>query len=247
MSKDIVKIGNQTLPSSAEVFAKNWQMYQKILKHNYMRHKEMYDILHQFILNYPAKSFSFLDLGCGDLSTITPCLVDSNIYSYIGVDLSPQALEIAQKNITYIPGEKRLITGNIKDVVQELMSTKNLKFDIVFSSYTIHHLSTLDKQNLINDIWQILNPNSCFIFIDTFREEGESRDRYLAKYWQNINKNWFSLTKDEIALAITHMKNCDFPETENTILNQAKNAGFSKCEFIYRDQEHPGYLLVCYK
>lgn len=134
MSKDIVKIGNQTLPSSAEVFAKNWQMYQKILKHNYIRHKEMYDILHQFILNYPAKSFSFLDLGCGDLSTITPCLVDSNIYSYIGVDLSPQALEIAQKNITYIPGEKRLITGNIKDVVQELMSTKNLKFDIVFSS-----------------------------------------------------------------------------------------------------------------
>lgn len=55
------------------------------------------------------------------------------------------------------------------------------------------------------------------------------------------------MTKDEIALAITHMKNCDFPETENTILNQAKNAGFSKCEFIYRDQEHPGYLLVCYK
>ncbi|MEB3343078.1 class I SAM-dependent methyltransferase [Okeania sp.] len=171
MSKDIAKIQHQTLPSSVEVFAKNWQIYQKILKHNHMRHKEMYDVLDQFILNYPVKPFSFLDLGCGDLSTITPCLIYSNVNSYIGVDLSPQALEIAQKNIADIPGEKRLITGNIKDIVKELVSTKNSKFDIVFSSYTIHHLSTLDKQNLINDIWQILNPNSCFIFIDVLERK----------------------------------------------------------------------------
>ncbi|MEB3343079.1 hypothetical protein [Okeania sp.] len=48
-------------------------------------------------------------------------------------------------------------------------------------------------------------------------------------------------------MVITHMNNYDFPETESTIINQAKSAGFSKFEFIYRDQKHPGYLLVCYK
>ncbi|MGD1714014.1 hypothetical protein ACP6PK_11590 [Dapis sp. BLCC M172] len=64
---------------------------------------------------------------------------------------------------------------------------------------------------------------------------------------QNITTNWFSLTKDEIDMLITHIENYDFPETENTIINQAKNAGFSKCELIYRDQKHPRYLLVCYK
>ena len=64
---------------------------------------------------------------------------------------------------------------------------------------------------------------------------------------QNIRKNWFTLTKDEIDITVTHIKNCNFPETENTIINQVKKPGFSKYEFIYQDQEHDGYLLVCYK
>ncbi|MDT9340861.1 hypothetical protein VV11_016065 [Trichodesmium erythraeum 21-75] len=76
------------LSSNAEMFAKNWHIFQKIIKNNHMRHKEMYNVLHQFILNYLDKLFSFLDLGCGDLSTIIPCLIDSDIYSYTGVDLS---------------------------------------------------------------------------------------------------------------------------------------------------------------
>jgi len=235
------------LPSSAEIFAKNWQMYQKIIENNHMRHQEMYDALHQFILNYSTESFSFLDLGCGDASTLTHCLIDSKIKSYTGVDLSPQALAIAQKNLACLPGEKTLITGNIKDIVKELITTKNLKFDVVFSSYAIHHLNTSEKQGLINDIWQILNPNSCFIFIDVFREEGETRESFLAKYWQNINENWLSLTKAEIEMAIQHMATCDFPETEKTIYQQAQNAGFSKFECVYRDQQHPGNLLVFYK
>ncbi len=79
----------------------------------------------------------------------------------------------------------------------------------------------------------MLNPNCCFMLIDVFREEEETHDCYLAKYKQNIRKNWFSLTKDEIDMAITYIENCDFPETENTIINQVKKPGFSKYEFIY--------------
>lgn len=48
-------------------------------------------------------------------------------------------------------------------------------------------------------------------------------------------------------MAITYIENGDFPETENTIINQVKKPGFSKYEFIYWDQERPRYLLVCYK
>ena len=107
MSKNIAKIRNQTLHSSAEIFGKNWHFFQKIIKHNHMKHKEIYDVLHQFIFNYPAKLFSFLDLVFGELSTIITCLIDGNIYSYTGVDLSPQASQaskVAQKNIAYFPG-----------------------------------------------------------------------------------------------------------------------------------------------
>jgi hypothetical protein len=34
-------------------------------------------------------------------------------------------------------------------------------------------------------------------------------------------------------MAITYIENGDFPETENTIINQVKKPGFSKYEFIY--------------
>lgn len=69
------------------MFVKNWYIFQKIIKNNYMRYKEMYNVLYQFIFNYLDKLFFFLDLGCGDLLIIIFCFIDSDIYSYIGVDL----------------------------------------------------------------------------------------------------------------------------------------------------------------
>lgn len=87
MFKNIVKIRNQILYFSVEIFVKNWYFFQKIIKYNYMKYKEIYDVLYQFIFNYLVKFFYFLDFVFGELLIIIICFIDGNIYSYIGVDL----------------------------------------------------------------------------------------------------------------------------------------------------------------
>ncbi|WP_414574743.1 class I SAM-dependent methyltransferase [Anabaena sp. CCY 9402-a] len=85
-----------------EFFSKQWKIYQKVLNNNYMGHREIYSILHELLVSYFQKPFKILDLGCGDASFISLALLNTNIASYHGIDLSIPALEIAKENLAKI-------------------------------------------------------------------------------------------------------------------------------------------------
>ena len=53
-----------------------------------MGHREIYGVLHELLVSYFQKPFKMLDLGCGDASFTAQVLLDTNIVSYQGVDLS---------------------------------------------------------------------------------------------------------------------------------------------------------------
>ena len=91
---------------SNEFFDNQWSIYQKILNNNYMSHRECYDRLHRFLIDHFRKPYSLLDLGCGDASFTARSLSHTLIASYIGIDLSEAALEIAQNNMSDLPCQK---------------------------------------------------------------------------------------------------------------------------------------------
>ena len=81
---------NSSDPSN-EFFNEQWELYQKVLSNNYMGHREIYNVLHEFLVNYYNKPFKMLDLGCGDASFSSQALLDTKINSYCGIDLSEPA------------------------------------------------------------------------------------------------------------------------------------------------------------
>ncbi|MBW4636573.1 MAG: class I SAM-dependent methyltransferase [Iphinoe sp. HA4291-MV1] len=76
-----------------EFFNTQWKLYQKILSNNYMKHREIYGVLHKFLVSYFQKPFSLLDLGCGDASFAVQALLNTTITFYTGIDLSKSDLE----------------------------------------------------------------------------------------------------------------------------------------------------------
>ena len=80
---------------SMRLFAKNWQTYSKVVALNYMFHREVYSELRKLLLAQTPRSYSFLDLACGDASATVEALVGTSIASYRGIDLSQPALSIA--------------------------------------------------------------------------------------------------------------------------------------------------------
>jgi SAM-dependent methyltransferase len=77
-------------------FFNEWSIYRKVLKNNYMFYEEIYGAVQKLLAErLQGRSFSLLDLGCGDASYIARALAETTIRQYTGFDLSDTAIAIA--------------------------------------------------------------------------------------------------------------------------------------------------------
>ncbi|RUS97073.1 hypothetical protein DSM107010_70170 [Chroococcidiopsis cubana SAG 39.79] len=58
------------------------------MQNNYIKHREFYNVLHEFLVHRVQKLFRLLDLGCGDASIIVSALLGTSIQAYYGIDIS---------------------------------------------------------------------------------------------------------------------------------------------------------------
>jgi len=54
--------------SAQAVFHQEWRIYRTLIDHNYLYHHEVYDRLHQILVEEAPQSFRFVDVACGDAS-----------------------------------------------------------------------------------------------------------------------------------------------------------------------------------
>ncbi len=230
-----------------QFFNDQWQLYQKVLKNNYMGHKEIYEVLHNFLVNHFQKPFSLLDLGCGDASFTTQALLNTSISSYKGIDLSEAALEIARCNLELIPCEKTFIKGDISTDVNQLVNKQDYSFDAVMISFALHHLSLEEKDSVISQISHLLKSNGMLIIIDVIRLEEEERETYIKRYLNHVRKDWSLISSQEYSMIENHISTCDFPETQNTLSEIARKHNFNRVECLYQDSLDTTQLLCFYK
>jgi len=118
-------------------FNENWQRYQSTVKNNTLYHCEMFSALKQFLsANIGARTFSFVDVGCGDSSTVAPILADQAITKYIGIDAAEDVLKRAPHSLAHLKCEKEFIADNMTTAIPRLSSS----VDIIFTSYAVHHI-----------------------------------------------------------------------------------------------------------
>ncbi|GET40556.1 class I SAM-dependent methyltransferase [Microseira wollei] len=248
MSEQTLLNGNEDLSAQTyEFFNNQWKLYQKVMTNNYMGHRELYSILHEFLASYFQKPFSLLDLGCGDASFIAQALLHTTIVSYKGIDLSETALKIALDNMEFGAYEKSFIQGNLFEVVPELVQQKEDSFDTILASFTLHHLSLAQKDLIVGEIYRLLQGGGVFILIDIVRREAENREDYLRRYQEGIRQHWSLLTPQEIVMSEEHMCSSDFPETQATFYELARKHNFSRWDCLYRDPLDTTQLLCFYQ
>ena len=226
-----------------ELFNDRWQLYQKILSNNYMEHREIYDILHKFLNKYFQKTFSLLELGCGDASFTFKALANTKIAAYQGIDLSESALLIAQANMAYTPYTKTFLQGDISAMLSDFVKNQSNSFDAILTSFAFHHLSLEEKDVAIGKILHLLNPGGIFIIIDVVRMEQESQKEYIQRYLKNVRQSWKNLTSQEVEMVASHICGEDLPETQTTLYSLANNHGFDSCECLYGDSQDLSKIL----
>ena len=231
---------------SNDLFNNQWKLYQKVLSNNYIKHREFYGILHEFLVSYFQNPFSLLDLGCGDACYTAQALFNTNIACYKGIDLSKPALAIARDNMEILGGDKLFIQGDFFELVFELVKKRKDSFDVILCSFALHHLTLEQKDYIIGQFLHLLKANGVFILIDTVRREGEQREAFIKRYLDGVYKDWSLLTPPEVLAVEAHISSSDFPETQEALHLIAQKHGFIRSESLYSDPLDTAKLLCFY-
>lgn len=101
------------------------------------------------------KETKILDLCCGAGQT-TQFLVNYSD-NVTGLDLSPLAISKAKKNVPS--------ASFVEGFAENLPFQDNL-FDLVHTSVALHEMTTLELEQIFEEVYRVLKPNGIFTFID---------------------------------------------------------------------------------
>lgn len=225
--------------SSAQIFSENWSTYQKLILHNYMHHAEFASKTVDVFKGLPKKDIHLLDIGCGDVIALLPVLQKFPIASYTGYDLSPFALNMAAAHLNEQSFSSVLRKGNMITLIQE----EEKQFDLIHSSFAIHHLQDDEKIKLLQACFDRLLSGGRMIYTDVLRQQRTSRDQYIEEYFSYIKNDWPLLAAHEKKLVCDHVRQYDFPGDFEETIAWIKSTGFIVSENYQPDHRHAMLVL----
>ena len=220
---------------AAPLFANNWNVYQKIIFKNYMLHQEFGVATRQVIENMGTlEPLTVLDMGCGDAHQIAKVLEGMQVAKYVGYDLAAPALKVASENMSKYAEQVHLKQGKMEVLIKE----ETQVFNLVYTSYALHHLDDDSKISFLKNCHDRLKPNGRFIHIDVARKTGQSREAYIANYLNHIKQEWTLLNSEEISLIEEHIHQCDFPAAMDSLIEWMETSGFVIENHLEGDGRH---------
>jgi ubiquinone/menaquinone biosynthesis C-methylase UbiE len=223
----------------SKIFIRSWNIYRKVIAANYMKHRELGVYSQKFLEEFSSKTpLRVLDIGCGDAKQLAGQLSLLAVESYTGYDLSEDAIALAKQHLAPTGANLTFRIGRMEELIKAEHST----FNVIYSSFAIHHLQDPEKQQFIADCYRVLEQGGIFILIDVKRVKGQTLDDYNKRYVDWIRREWEMLDEEEKDIVSAHLTTCDFPVETSTYIQFAKDAGFKLLEEVDIDPRH-GLLI----
>jgi len=217
-----------------EFFERQWSSYRAVVEHDLMEHRAVATAteaaLRHWLAQRPASAPppALLDLGCGDLALLAPLLRDLPLGRYSGLDLAAVVLPLAEQALGPVPYATDWRVGDLLAWAQapEGGDPALEQPDILHSAFAIHHLSDAQKQAFLQGARRRINANGVFLWVDVFREPGETREAYIARYGQRIRSGWQPLSPGQQEQVLDHLSQCDIPADRAAIQASAEQVGW---------------------
>ncbi|MFO8009393.1 MAG: methyltransferase domain-containing protein [Dehalococcoidia bacterium] len=126
---------------------------------------------------------TLLDLGCGD-----------GVVAYELLQLDPSIIPTLLDGSAEMIGQARkkladyenctFITATFQDLLAEEIEIPS--FNLVASSFAIHHLTSSERKSLFEYLLDHLNPGGCFVNIDMVRSSSEKVEGWYLELWKQF-------------------------------------------------------------
>lgn len=146
------------------------------------------------VIHSTRNSGRILDLGFGT-AVLTKKLYDDG-YEICGMDFSERMIKIAQEKMP----NAMLMQGDMTQSLPEGLFT--IKFDFIISTYAIHHLDEVRKIELLNTLYDMLNPGGIILIGDVMTKTRAEMDDVRNKAGDEYDEDEIYIVFDEIALKL---------------------------------------------
>ena len=217
-----------------DFFERQWTSYRAIVEHDLMEHQAVARAtaaaIDGWLAARPAGAPAphLVDLGCGDLALLAPMLQRLPLASYTGLDLTAAVLPLAQQALGAVPYPNRWLEADLLAWAQAgpAGDGSGSPVDILHSAFAIHHLTDPDKTTFLQAARQRIAPGGVFLWVDVFRQPGESREAYVARYKRRIAAQWPQLSAEQQQHVTSHLSTYDIPADRQAIEAAATAAGW---------------------
>lgn len=209
-------------PDSTALFQRSWDAYEAVVRGNWMQHREIEAVVTGWLDEVrPSGPLRLLDLGCGDAVCLRDWLRRRADVHYTGVDVAEAVLDHARRSLAGV-ARVRLVAAPM----QEFVGSTPDSFDVIFTSYALHHLGTEAKRAFLREARARVAPGGALVLVDAFRRDHETRDEAVSAYVEMMRTAWKGLGAEHLALACEHVAAHDFPETAGRLAELAAEAGW---------------------
>jgi cyclopropane fatty-acyl-phospholipid synthase-like methyltransferase len=217
-----------------DFFERQWTSYRAIVEHDLMEHQAVARAtaagIDSWLAARPAGAPAphLVDLGCGDLALLAPLLQRLPLASYTGLDLTAAVLPLAKQALGAVPYPSHWLEADLLAWAQADPANASgaRPVDILHSAFAIHHLTDPDKATFLQAARQRIAPGGVFLWVDVFRQPGESREEYVARYKRRIAAQWPQLTAEQQQHVTSHLSTYDIPADRQAIEAAATVAGW---------------------
>ncbi len=181
------------------------------------------------------KQNKVLDLGCGDGILVRELLEVDNSIKAVLVDGTEEMLDQARKNLAGYRN-LRFITASFQDLVRNEIQLPN--FDLIASSFALHHLGPDDRKALFKYAYTHLNEGGYFLIIDVVLAPAEELEQWYLSIWKEwIIEKQAALSKereyDDVVIRYKDNKD-NKPDTLSDQLDALTEAGFRNIDCYYK-------------
>jgi ubiquinone/menaquinone biosynthesis C-methylase UbiE len=207
-------IGMSILPLriSRDISQEKADDYKSIIAYNRISRGPLFAIMRFYIMRQIAKlkpNGILVDAGCGPGHLISAIARKFPHVNIIGIDISPEMLNMAVNNLTLSP-QKTQVHFQVADV-QHLPLTDNC-LDLVVSTLSLHHWP--NPEQALNEIYRVIKPGGQLLIFDLRRDISQMLFN-LIRFVQcllapspirrtngGIGSVWSSLTEAEMEMVL---------------------------------------------
>ena len=228
-------------------FAHREEGFDEHIENSIRGYSNLLNDIISFSTYFVEDSTNIVDIGCST-GKLTEAILDKNKdfakefkeTMYIGIEVAEGFFKnlddrLKQINDKYDWAEVDFIKDDVR----------NYKFDncnLVTSIFTLQFMPKQDRQKLIEDIYNGLNPGGAFIFAEkTICEDARFQDMLTFNYYDYKRK---SFTTDDILNKEITLRHMMKPNTYKEIEQMLSSAGFKNIQPFWRNFMFVGILAV---